>query len=297
MNGVLGELGKKLAERWVSLLALPGALFLGTLGVALTLSGASPFDHALLRARLTAWSTDPDLRSAGTAVLLLAAVLLGSVAFGTAAAALGGLVDRLWHLPGRHGPSRALVTSRRARWHRAVNRADAPAATPDEVAAAIAAADRICALEPHRPTWTGDRFRVVRERVRRSYSLDLDAAWPRIWLLLPETAQTELSTAAEAYRTAGRRWGWALLYAALAWWWWPALLIAACIATGAQLKGRQATRTLADLIEATVDVYYRTLVGTMGYDAPPDRPDPGHGVKLSAWFRKSRWDPDSPMFE
>ncbi|MFE9240466.1 hypothetical protein [Streptomyces sp. NPDC007007] len=297
MNAFLGELGKKLAERWVSLLALPGALFLGTLGVALTLSGEAPLDHALLRARLTAWSTDPDLRSVGTVVLLLVALLLGSVAFGTAAAALGGLVDRLWHLPGRHGPSRAMAAARRARWHRAVNRANAPTAGQDEIAAAITTANRICALEPRLPTWTGDRFHVVRERVRRSYSLDLDAAWPRIWMLLPEAAQTELSTAAEAYRAAGRRWGWALLYATLTCWWSPALLIAAGIAVSAQLKGRETTHTLADLIEATIDVHYRGLVSTMGYDPMPGQADPGYGAELSAWFRKSRWDPSSPMFE
>ncbi|MGW7279980.1 hypothetical protein ACWGIV_17065 [Streptomyces sp. NPDC054844] len=297
MNTFLGELGKKLAERWVSLLALPGLLFLATATAAVILGHDATYDHGLLRARLTDWFTDPGLRSAGTVVLVLVGVLLGSVAVGAAAAALGGLVERLWHLPGRRWPLRLLTSRRSARWQREVRRADAPVVAPSELRRVIAAAERTCALKPERPTWIGDRFRVTRERVRRSYDLDLDAGWPRLWLILPDTTRAELTTAAEPYRAAARRWGWALLYAALVYWWCPAGLIAVGIAVGAQLKARQATRNLATLVEAAVDVHYRELVSIMGLDPQSGQADPGSGETLSAWFRKSRWDPDSPLYE
>lgn len=53
MGGFLGALGQKLAERWLTLLALPGALFLATAATARILGQA----HALDGQRLTDWIT------------------------------------------------------------------------------------------------------------------------------------------------------------------------------------------------------------------------------------------------
>ncbi|KNE83881.1 MULTISPECIES: hypothetical protein [Streptomyces] len=298
MNTLLGELGKKLAERWVSLLALPGLLYLATATIAVTLGHSHALDYGLLRDTLSDWFTDPDLRSAGTVTLLLTGILLGSVAVGVGADAVGRLVERLWHLPpGRRSPLRLLTYRRNKRWQREVRCADAPTVSSAELLRAVAAADRICALEPGRPTWTGDRFRVTRERIRQSYGLDLDAAWPRLWLVLPDTTKEELTTAAGTYRAAARRWGWTLLYTALICWWFPAALITVGMVISAQLKVRNATHGLTTLIEATVDVHYRDLVAAMGIDPQHGQADPGSGEALSAWFRKSRWDPDSPLFK
>ncbi|WP_326770755.1 hypothetical protein OG978_44460 (plasmid) [Streptomyces sp. NBC_01591] len=51
MGGLLSELGKKLAERWFSLLVLPGALYLAVLAVAQTLGHTHPFDALRLAGR------------------------------------------------------------------------------------------------------------------------------------------------------------------------------------------------------------------------------------------------------
>ncbi|MFF4567929.1 hypothetical protein [Streptomyces sp. NPDC001435] len=48
------------------------------------------------------------------------------------------------------------------------------------MADAIATADRICLLEPDRPTWIADRLRVTPVRIEAVYGFDLDAAWPRL---------------------------------------------------------------------------------------------------------------------
>jgi hypothetical protein len=53
MNSFIGEIGKKLAERWVSLLALPGLLFLGFAAVSAALGHAHALDISMLSEQIT----------------------------------------------------------------------------------------------------------------------------------------------------------------------------------------------------------------------------------------------------
>jgi hypothetical protein len=145
--------------------------------------------------------------------------------------------------------------------------------------------NRICLVEPDRPTWMADRMRAAGERVHQAYDLDLTAAWPRLWLCMPEMSRSEVATAQSAFASASRLAGWGLLYLVLAVWWWPAAVIA-CVTVGtAWQRGRAATAVLAELVESAVDLYGRDLAQALGLPCP-DEFTPDHGASLTRMLRK-----------
>ncbi|HEU5024101.1 MAG TPA: hypothetical protein VFV01_04190 [Spirillospora sp.] len=291
MNGLLGEIGKKLAERWVSLLALPGLLFLGSAIVAVTLGHSHALDVGMLSERITKWSTAPGKRSFGAAALLLTSVLLGSVMVGVVATALGSAVEMLWTLPGERRPASWLADRRRKRSRDAKEAADT-AQSPEQLARAIATADRICLVEANRPTWIGDRLRVPYVRVALTYNLDLDACWPRLWLIVSADTRSELEAGRDSLASAARLGAWAVLYLALGFWWWPAVAVAVVLQTSALIKGRMSAANLADLVEASVDLHVGDIADQLRLDLVNA---PGQQRMLNSLLRKSRWDPESPV--
>ncbi|MFG2004246.1 hypothetical protein ACGFNU_34310 [Spirillospora sp. NPDC048911] len=284
MNGFLAEVGKKLAERWLALLALPGLLYLATAAVAITLGHGHALDAARLGDRITAWSASGPLRSVGGAALIMLAALLASVAAGLLASGLAVLIELAWTTPGRRRPARWLTDLRRHRSRTAKARAD-NATTQIALVRAIAAADRICLLEADRPTWLADRLRVTRLRMAAAYDLDLDTAWPRLWLLIPIETRQELAAARDALGSLFRLSAWSLLYLPLAIWWWPAIPIAAALHGTAVLRVRPAATNLADLVEATVDLHIIELSERLSVQLPD----------LTTRLSKSRWDPRSKL--
>ncbi len=294
MTGLLAEVGQKLADRWAALLAVPGLLYLAAVTVAAVLGQGHALSYHALDRKITAWAADPVLKSAGAAVLIAAVILAGSVVAGLVAAAGGGFIENLWTLPGRHIPASWLVRWRRDRSRRYKAVADTSASAA-EARRAIARADRICLIEAGRPTWIGDRLRACHVRIEQTYGLDLNAAWPRLWLIVPDTVRTELGAARDAFTAAARLLAWAVLYLVLAIWWWPAIPIALITATTAVRKARLATGNLADLIESAVDLYNRNLATQLGEEAPSGSLTTAMGGRLSAQMRKDRWDPNSPL--
>ncbi|MCD2469045.1 hypothetical protein MBT42_36540 [Streptomyces sp. MBT42] len=57
----------------------------------------------------------------------------------------------------------------------------------------------------------GDRLIASDARVHRTYRIDLVSAWPRLWLLLPDTAHAEVQAARSALTASTRRAAWGLL--------------------------------------------------------------------------------------
>ncbi len=295
MTSLLGQFGQKLLDRWATLLAVPGFLYLAALTVAAVLGQDHAVSHRTLVRRVTELAADPVLRSAGGTALVISAVFAGSVAAGLAAAAGGRFVERLWTLPGNRAPARWLAERRRelSRRHKAV--ADSEAASAAEVRAAIARADRICLVEAARPTWIGDRLRACQVRIARAYRLDLPVVWPRLWLIIPDAARTELGAARDAFSAAARLTAWAVLYLALGVLWWPAALVAVVTGIAAGVRAREATENLAGLVESTVDLYGRDLAVQLGEHPGEGSLPAAAGTRLTTLMRKSRWDPQSPL--
>jgi hypothetical protein len=294
MTGFLGEIGQKLADRWAALLAVPGLLYLAAVTVAAVLGQTHALSYPDLSRKIAAWAASPALKSVGGTVLIVAAILAGSVIAGLAAAAGGRFTEILWTLPGKHAPARWLTDWRRDRSQKAKAIADDPERTPAQVRKAIARADRICLIEADRPTWIGDRLRACRVRIKRAYGLDLNAAWPRLWLIVPDTVRTELGTARDAFSAAARLAAWAILYLVLAIWWWPAAIIALVAGATAIVRAHLATDNLADLIESAIDLHVRDLAAQLDQDLTGAM-TPAIGRLLTTQMRKSRWDPGSPL--
>ena len=78
MGGFLDELGKKLADRWLQLLVLPGAFYLAVAIAARTLGQSRPFDLHRLITQVIAWAKTPAATTVGGQVVLLAAALAGA---------------------------------------------------------------------------------------------------------------------------------------------------------------------------------------------------------------------------
>ncbi|MGQ7750067.1 hypothetical protein ACUN29_16465 [Streptomyces sp. WC2508] len=307
MNPLLATLGTRLTERWLNLLVLPGALFLGVASAGVTLGHRHWHDLDRLRTAVDDLATRPALDRTGTAVLLAAGVLLAATAASLAAQYLAGVIELYWLRFARDPLSHALVDRRRRAWLRrdeefreALRRTtvtgpgegDTVTAPPHEVArldALAAARDRVALLEPTRPTWYGDRMQAAAERVRAVHGVDLAALWPRLWLILAEPAGREIRSARDSFGAAARLASWAVGYALLAVWWWPAALIAVGCAAAARSRARNALDALADLIEAAVDVHGLELasrIGLVGTDSPGPL-DHGTGNRMSELFRKA----------
>jgi hypothetical protein len=123
-------------------------------------------------------------------------------------------------------------------------------------------------------------------RVFTEYRLDLAAAWPRLWLILPDAVRTELRTTRTAFDSAAVLAGWGVLYVALGAQWWPSAVIGVATSVAAWRRGRASAAELADLAEATVDLHGVQLGVTLGLCSADSRLDAELGRRITAQLRK-----------
>lgn len=123
MGGLLAELGTRLTDRWVTALALPGALYLAVAVAAYALGQDRAWDVGHLVAEVTRWAEDPRADTFGGQAVVFAAVLAGSAAVGILADGAGRIAERLWTAEDWHrwppplrGWTRRWVASRQRRW-------------------------------------------------------------------------------------------------------------------------------------------------------------------------------------
>jgi hypothetical protein len=293
VNGFLAELGKKLAERWVALLVLPGLLFTATATVAALLGHRNWADPGLLGQRLGAL-VPPDTGASGglaRTVLLLVVVLVAAFASGLCAQALATPVEQA--LAGRwpgllRRPAAVLARRRRAAWRRVDDQCERARGDGDlERHAALAERrSRLALIEPGSATWIGDRLDAPAVRVHREYGVDLRFAWPRLWLLLPDSTRTPLATARRRLDDAATLGGWGLLYLALGALWWPSAVIGVVVGLVAWRRCRSAADVYADLVEAAVDVHLEDLIGRFTDEKGVRPTRPQWGSQITERFRK-----------
>ncbi|MFD2415705.1 hypothetical protein [Amycolatopsis pigmentata] len=295
LGGFGGQLGKSLADKWLGLLVLPGALYLAVVTTARALGQSRALDVPYLVSQITAWAHAPAVGTAGGQVVLLLALLAGSVAAGLVARVLGAAIERVTLAAGWHSWPRWIrplagwrIRARRKRWdeaHREYSAAWTEAAHAKALGRTVDAERRHTALRaraaiaperPDRPTWSGDRIHGVSERLRRDHRLDLALLWPHLWLVLPEQERTEITAARTSMTRAAELGAWALLCAPLAALWWPAGVVAVVLAIAARGRTRAATDTYAQLVEASVRLHTRDLAERLGIEcAGPLPPDAG----------------------
>ncbi|MFI6299948.1 hypothetical protein ACIBEJ_50735 [Nonomuraea sp. NPDC050790] len=272
MSTVLDELGKKIAERWMTLLVLPGLLYVATLTAAVVLGQRLWYGTEQLVGRMEGLAGQLDGRPAALALLLLG-IVLAAAAAGLLAQGLAGLTERIWTVSWSRGPARLLgdkLVERRARkWDAAHKRF--LQAEPAEAHALAEVRNRIGLERPVLPARIGDRLRATQNRVWQHYGLDLATAWPRLWLVVDDATRQTVAAARRGFDTATTLAAWGALYAALAVVWWPGGVIGAVVIVTGARRGLRAAAQLADLVEAVVDLRHRDLARALGLldeDAP-----------------------------
>lgn len=303
MAGFFQELAKKLAERWVTLLLVPGALFLAAVWAGLRLGHADALNWTRLNAELTGTTAAFARQPGGTQAALTAGLLLAATGTGLAVQALAGVTRALW-LGLWPRPfafvRRLLVASRQRRWQDRLNarrqleqahpRATRTAEQQEEINKAGARLNRLAPVKPGRPTAMGDRMHGVEQISANRYGLDLGFGWPPLWLLLPDTSRTEITTTHNAFAAAVATGTWAWPYLLLAVLWWPAALVALGIGLTGWTRARTAINDLAVLSEAALDLHGRLLAVSLGI-AGKDSMGPltvDEGEQITAVIRKGR---------
>lgn len=284
MSVFLAEVGRNLAARWFALLVPSGLLVLATAAAAAVLGQAHWYHVGALATELDRIAKRPAAHAPGTVVLAGIGILLAAAGLALLVQALSGTARSLWE--GRwpaflNALADRLTARRLQRWRRADDAyrtavrekarltatADSGTAVPD-TSRLNAARNRIALVPPSSPTWIADRIRAVDRRVHTAYDLDLDSAWPRLWLLIPDTARAEIRAAHDAYEAGSRLMAWSPLYLLIAVWWWPSALIAAATALIGWRRGRSAMNAFSELVESTLDLYARDLAGALGIACP-----------------------------
>ncbi|OLE28372.1 MAG: hypothetical protein AUG49_02620 [Catenulispora sp. 13_1_20CM_3_70_7] len=264
MGDVLAELGKKVADLWLTTLLLPGLLLVAAVVCGGLLGQGDALDHARLAAEVQRRGS--GMRPWPTAlVLVVIAVLLAAAAAGLLARALGDGVNKLMM---------ARRPQRCVRWRR------------DRAVRAAGVRTLPAAYLPQRVTAAGDSFRLVGARVDAQYGLSVTRVWPRLWLLLSEQSRAPLVNGYASYQGATRLIAWGLLYIALGVVWWPAGVAGAVAVVAGYRRATAAAAAVADLIEATVDVHQLDLAAAVGIPLAQGRLTPAEGAQIDNILNK-----------
>ena len=119
----------------------------------------------------------------------------------------------------------------------------------------------------------GRRIHAVEQVALNRHGLDLPFAWPRLWLLLPDTSRNEITAAHAAPAAAVATGTWSWPYLLLGCWWWPAALIGLGIGLTGWVRARAAVTDLSALSEAALDLHGRALAIGLGV-APAESAGP-----------------------
>ncbi|MFE4920772.1 hypothetical protein [Streptomyces sp. NPDC056661] len=278
MDGILSDLGKRIADRWFAFLILPGVPFAAAVIVAwaMTPSGAAhALDLDILVRRLdTLGATAQTVKGIVSGCLLVAGVAVVAVLVRE----LSLIVNRLWlgrvailcrlMRPGiRRRRRLALDTARRGGY-----------ALPERYL-------------PHRATWIGDRFALVDERVAAQYGVSLARVWPRLWQLRDDRTPKVVSAAWDDYAAATVRVAWALPYLVISLFWWPAAPLSLALVLLGWSQGRRGADDFCVSCEAAIDVQLRRLAHIVGVPLPHKRVTTAEGRQIDGILAKGAYLP------
>ncbi|MFC8236475.1 hypothetical protein [Streptomyces sp. NPDC057284] len=278
MDGILSDLGKRIADRWFAFLILPGVPFAATVIVAwaMTPSGAAhALDLDILVRRLdTLGATAQTIKGIVSGCLLVAGVAVVAVLVRE----LSLIVNRLWlgraailcrlMRPGiRRRRRLALDTARRGGY-----------ALPERYL-------------PHRATWIGDRFALLDERVAAQYGVSLARVWPRLWQLRDDRTPKVVSAAWDDYAAATVRVAWALPYLVISIFWWPAAPLGLALVLLGWSQGRRGADDFCVSCEAAIDVQLRRLAHIVGVPLPHKRVTTAEGRQIDGILAKGAYLP------
>lgn len=261
MTALIGEITKRLPDRWLASTLGPGALWLAAAALSVHLGHSNPFEwNEVTRTARETGALIRDRPAEAVAFGLLAAA--AAMVVSTLARLAGSGVRALWsgRWSGPLGRLATILTLRRERRERA---------RLDRAGTRLPAA-----YLPGTPTWIGDRLRLADVRVTAQYGLSLALVWPRIWQLVDADTRTLVQQARTRYDLASTLAGWSACYLVLTVFWWPAAPLAAGLLAVGWRRGRLAAAVFCDAVESTVDLQHRALAEALGHCVEPGKPLP-----------------------
>lgn len=105
------------------------------------------------------------------------------------------------------------------------------------------------------PTALGNILHAGETAPTQKYGLDAFACWPRLWLVLPETAREDLSAARQGLIGLVELWAWGVLFVIWAVWSGWAVAVAAAWVWLAIGLLHQSAMAYSDLVESAFDLY------------------------------------------
>lgn len=299
MSAFLDALTKRLGEWWPVALIAVGLPHVVVAWCAWLAGNGHMFDFGYLgRQAAEEIKRQTATQSAAAAFVLL--LLLISIGAALTVRCLSCGAQRIWFAPWPHGMrwyEQRRIARRGEVWNALAGLHTQASLRADETPRAqhIDAArdlgrrrNRISLAPPVRATWMGDRLAALEARVRERYDLDLEFAWPRLWLVMGERERAELSAARVRIDRDTTLVGWGLLYLVLGVvWWLPALLMGVVLALVAWQRARSSVDQLAHLVEAAVDLYVGELVTRTELMTELGGLDGTAGAQLTRLFRKN----------
>jgi hypothetical protein len=283
LGAMWSGLGGRVADKWGELLLSPGlAFWLGGVISWVYANGGFFGSQNGWQKLLEQWDrvapADQSITQVAVVLLLLLLVATSAQLINSLSVPVLRLLEGYW--PSWINPlRRALVAYRRrridrdtTRWRELYLRRDS--LTPAESAAYVRLNARRADLPPDpgdsMPTALGDLLRAIETRPRHRYGLDAVICFPRLWMLLPDPARTDMAAARSGLDPPVRLWLWSLLFviwAPLAWW---AVVVAIVGMTVAYRLECAAAREYGQLLQAAFDLFRSRLYEAVGVVMPGD---------------------------
>jgi hypothetical protein len=135
------------------------------------------------------------------------------------------------------------------------------------------------------PTRLGNILRAAERRPTDKYGLDAIICWPRLWLLLPDTARQELGVARASLDMDIRIIIWGSLLFVWSFWAWWSVLVALLVVGFAYRRAIGAATVYGDLLEAAFDLYRLQLYDALSLPRPTSpAEEPAHGQRLTEYL-------------
>jgi hypothetical protein len=264
------SIGGKLADRFI---ALSGPALVFWLGGLLAWSYGHGGMHAL-----TVPAGWLDRKSALTEAIVLLIIIFGIIASGLVVSRFTRpvlqLLEGYW--PSRPARLKGIRSNRISRlqrkakdqedeWNALMHQIEPPAtATPEQLASiaqlARARSRRPLTPELFMPTTIGNLLRASETWPYFKYGLDGTAAWPRLWLVLPDTTRQELAAARTALDSAVAASIWGVLFLVFIPWTWLALPVGLAVAASAVILWVPArAEVFGDLVGSAYDMHRTAL--------------------------------------
>jgi len=135
------------------------------------------------------------------------------------------------------------------------------------------------------PTALGNILRAAELRPYDKYGLDAAVCWPRLWLLLPDAARTDVGAARTEIDSAARAFLWSVLFCGWTFVHPVALLIGIIAALLMHQHLKDTAETYGTLLESAFDVYRVRLYRSVGWASPENAArEPARGAELTDYF-------------